>query len=111
MAGSHYGQEPFERLLEGTRRRLERLEPPVPSRASDCLSFPELRRLALRGQTASGASTAHLRGCARCSRLAAVCAEELPHLPWWVLLRLESGLLSAAEERAARYHLTEGGCS
>ena len=101
----------FSEVVDVVRERLQTATPAPPAPTTECLSFAELRRLALRPEEAIPMIEEHLRSCNRCSRTAASCRRELHHLPWWTLLGVELGRLSPEEERIVQYHLREGRCT
>lgn len=101
----------LDQLLGDLKKKTEEFIRPHSPPALVCLTFAELRQLALQPNQTAPELIRHLGDCQSCARLAMRCAMELPHLPWWVLLRVGKNQLTAEEEQIVRLHLLEGGCT
>ncbi len=100
----------LEGVLRALRARLGEVGPSGPVFADGCLTFGRARALALDPERMTAQEQSHLETCRRCLTLLTSFLRDLPHLPYWVLLRKRLNLLSPQEQRWVEYHLVSGGC-
>jgi hypothetical protein len=101
----------LDELLDEARNLQNRPVPNTPLSRRNCLSFAVLRKLALQPGETSSTEDAHLATCSACASRLQICRQEMPHLPWWTLVRYQRSQLTAEEDRVVQYHLREGECS
>lgn len=102
--------EKLDGALGALRERLAGMTPGRPVTAAGCMTFGQARELALDPARITAQVRTHLEACRRCRTLLTSFVRDLPHLPYWTLLRRLLGLLSPREQQRVHYHLESGGC-